>query len=190
MAQLDVGSLPICGEDDRLMGMLTDRDIVVRVLAAGNDPTRTRAAELAQGEPITVAADDSAEDALHTMTEHRVRRLPVLDETCAHVRDRRLRARPQRGRAVARRQAPSLDVQMPRPRSPRHRQGRAPNRSSSAIAAGPSSSSIRSTRSSSSIRGAGFCTSVITSTRGKGLHLARQRFMACLLRRVPTREAR
>ncbi len=79
MAQLDVGSLPICGEDDRLKGMLTDRDIVVKVLAQGKDPARTKASELAQGKPVTIGADDSAEEALHTMTEHKVRRLPVID---------------------------------------------------------------------------------------------------------------
>ena len=43
MAQLDVGSLPICGEDDRLKGMLTDRDIVIKVLAENKDPEETKA---------------------------------------------------------------------------------------------------------------------------------------------------
>jgi CBS domain-containing protein len=79
MAQLDVGALPICGEDNRLKGMLTDRDIVVRVLAEGRDPSGTRAGELAQGKPVTIGADDSVEEALRTMTEHKVRRLPVID---------------------------------------------------------------------------------------------------------------
>lgn len=79
MARLDVGSLPICGEDDRLKGMLTDRDIVVKVLAQGKDPAQTKASELAEGKPVTIGADDSAEEALHTMTAHKVRRLPVID---------------------------------------------------------------------------------------------------------------
>lgn len=79
MARLDVGSLPICGEDDCLKGMLTDRDIVVKVLAQGKDPAQTKTSELAEGKPVTIGADDSAEDALHTMTEHKVRRLPVID---------------------------------------------------------------------------------------------------------------
>lgn len=79
MARLDVGALPICGEDNRLKGMLTDRDIVVKVLARGKNPAETRATELAQGKPVTIGADDSAEEALRTMTEHRVRRLPVID---------------------------------------------------------------------------------------------------------------
>jgi CBS domain-containing protein len=79
MARLDVGSLPICGEDNRLKGMLTDRDIVVKALAQGKNPEQTTASELAQGKPVTIGADDSAEEALRTMTKHKVRRLPVID---------------------------------------------------------------------------------------------------------------
>jgi len=79
MAELDVGALPICGEDDRLKGMLTDRDIVVKAIAEGNDPGSTKASEFAQGKPVTIGADDSIEDAIKTMKEHKVRRLPVID---------------------------------------------------------------------------------------------------------------
>jgi CBS domain-containing protein len=80
LAELDVGAMPICGNDDRLKGMITDRDIVVRVLAQGKDPSGTTVGELAQGKPVTIGADDSIDDALQTMKEHRVRRLPVIDE--------------------------------------------------------------------------------------------------------------
>lgn len=79
LAELNVGAMPICGEDNRLKGMLTDRDIVVKVLAKGKDPASTRAGELAEGKPVTIGADDSVEEALHTMAEHKVRRLPVID---------------------------------------------------------------------------------------------------------------
>jgi CBS domain-containing protein len=79
MAGLDVGALPICGEDDRLKGMLTDRDIAVKVLAQDKDPSSTRAGELAEGKPVTIGADDSVEEALRTMKDHKVRRLPVID---------------------------------------------------------------------------------------------------------------
>jgi CBS domain-containing protein len=79
MKRLDVGALPICGDDNRLKGMLTDRDIVVKVLADGKDPEQTRAGELGQGKPVTIGADDSAEEALKTMAEYKVRRLPVID---------------------------------------------------------------------------------------------------------------
>lgn len=79
MRDLDVGSLPICGEDDRLKGIITDRDIVVRCIAEGGDPTTTTVDSLAEGKPVTIGADDSVEEALHTMVEHHVRRLPVID---------------------------------------------------------------------------------------------------------------
>jgi CBS domain-containing protein len=79
MADLDVGSLPICGEDERLKGMLTDRDIVVKVLAKGGDPAKTTAGELAQGKAVTIGADDDAGEILRTMGQYQVRRLPVID---------------------------------------------------------------------------------------------------------------
>jgi CBS domain-containing protein len=81
LADKDVGSLPICGEDDRLKGMLTDRDIVVKVLARGKDPASVKAGELGQGDSktVTVGADDSIDEALRTMIDHKVRRLPVID---------------------------------------------------------------------------------------------------------------
>jgi CBS domain-containing protein len=79
LAELDVGAMPICGEDNRLKGMLTDRDIVVKVLAKDRDPASTTAGELAQGKPVTIGADDSVDEALQTMAQHKVRRLPVID---------------------------------------------------------------------------------------------------------------
>jgi CBS domain-containing protein len=79
LAELDVGAMPICGEDNRLKGMLSDRDIVVKVLAHGKDPSTTRAGELGEGKPVTIGADDSVEEALRTMKQHKVRRLPVID---------------------------------------------------------------------------------------------------------------
>jgi CBS domain-containing protein len=79
MRDLDVGALPICGEDKRLAGMITDRDIVVRCIADGGDPGSTKVEELAGGKPVTIGADDSVEEALQTMSSHGVRRLPVID---------------------------------------------------------------------------------------------------------------
>ena len=79
LQKLNVGAMPICGEDDRLKGMLTDRDIVVKVLAEGRDPNTTRAGELGEGKPVTIGADDSINELLETMGEHKVRRLPVID---------------------------------------------------------------------------------------------------------------
>jgi len=79
MRDLGVGALPICGEDDRLKGVLTDRDIVVRCVAEGADPTATPVSELAEGKPVTIGADDPIDEALRTMIEYGVRRLPVID---------------------------------------------------------------------------------------------------------------
>ncbi|MFL5901797.1 MAG: CBS domain-containing protein [Solirubrobacterales bacterium] len=79
MSDLDVGALPICGEDNRLKGMLTDRDIVVKSIAQGQSPAEVRAGDLGEGKPVTIGADDSAEEALQTMIDHKVRRLPVID---------------------------------------------------------------------------------------------------------------
>lgn len=79
MASLDVGALPICGEDKRLKGMLTDRDIVVKCIAQGGDPTSTTAGSLAEGKPVTIGADDDIEEALEIMKRYQVRRLPVID---------------------------------------------------------------------------------------------------------------
>jgi CBS domain-containing protein len=79
MRELGVGALPICGDDDRLKGMLTDRDIVVKCIADGGDPSSARAGDFAEGKPVTVGADDDVDVALETMSEHAVRRLPVID---------------------------------------------------------------------------------------------------------------
>ena len=79
LAELNVGAMPSCGEDERLKGMLTDRDIVVKALAQGKDPGSTKAGELGDGKPVTIGADDSVDLALQTMKDHDVRRLPVID---------------------------------------------------------------------------------------------------------------
>ncbi|MDP3889754.1 CBS domain-containing protein [Nocardioides sp.] len=74
-----IGALPICGEDNRLHGVITDRDVVVRCLAEGGDPSTSHVRDFAGATPVTVGADDPVEEALRTMTEHGVRRLPVID---------------------------------------------------------------------------------------------------------------
>lgn len=79
LRDLGVGSMPICGEDNRLKGMLTDRDIVIGCIAAGKDPQTTTAGEFGHEKPVTIGADDSIDEAIATMKEHKVRRLPVID---------------------------------------------------------------------------------------------------------------
>lgn len=80
MRDLGVGVLPICGDDDRLHGVVTDRDIVIKAIAAGLDPNTTTAGELAQGNTYHVDADASIEELLTVMEEHQIRRLPVIEE--------------------------------------------------------------------------------------------------------------
>lgn len=80
MRDLGVGALPICGDDDRLKGMLTDRDIVVRCIADGGDPASVEAGSFGQAENVTVGADDDVATLLATMKEHAVRRVPVIDK--------------------------------------------------------------------------------------------------------------
>lgn len=79
MASSHVGAMPVCGDDNRLKGMVTDRDIVVSVVSDGRDPRTVTAGQLATGTPVTIAAGDSVTDAIRTMKRHRVRRLPVIE---------------------------------------------------------------------------------------------------------------
>ena len=78
MRDLDVGSLPICDADDRLRGIITDRDIVVRAVAAGLDLSQTRAGEFG-GHVHWVDAEDSLAHVLSTMEANQIRRLPVIE---------------------------------------------------------------------------------------------------------------
>ncbi|MEV0295233.1 CBS domain-containing protein [Nocardia sp. NPDC050710] len=78
MRRLDVGALPI-GNDDRLVGMLTDRDIVVKCVAMGHDPSRVRAGDLAQGTPRWVYDDAEVRDVLDLMEGEQIKRIPVID---------------------------------------------------------------------------------------------------------------
>jgi CBS domain-containing protein len=79
MRDLGVGALPICGEDNRLAGMITDRDIVLNCVAEGMDTTSVKVSDYAGEEVVTIGADDSLDEALATMTKAGVRRLPVID---------------------------------------------------------------------------------------------------------------
>jgi CBS domain-containing protein len=82
LAEENIGAVVICNDENRLQGMVTDRDLAVEVLAAGKDPNETRAGDLVDGtEVVTIGADDSIDEAIDTMKSHAVRRLPVIDGT-------------------------------------------------------------------------------------------------------------
>jgi CBS domain-containing protein len=78
MRQLNVGVLPISDENERLCGILTDRDIVVGCVALGHDPSRVTAGDLAKGTPRWIDADADVSEVLEEMKEHQIRRLPVI----------------------------------------------------------------------------------------------------------------
>jgi CBS domain-containing protein len=79
MAKEDVGPIPVV-EGDRLKGIVTDRDIVLRVVAEGRDPSSTTVGEIASTNLETVSPEDDLDTALHKMTSAKVRRLPVVED--------------------------------------------------------------------------------------------------------------
>jgi CBS domain-containing protein len=82
LADEGIGAVVICNDENRLQGMVTDRDLTVEVIARGKDPKTTKASELLDGtEVVTIGADDTVEEAVATMKSHAVRRLPVIDGT-------------------------------------------------------------------------------------------------------------
>jgi CBS domain-containing protein len=82
MASDDIGAVAVCDTNGRLQGVITDRDLALKIVAARRDPATVRLRELLDGsEVVTIGADDSVEEAIRTMKDHAVRRLPVIDGT-------------------------------------------------------------------------------------------------------------
>jgi CBS domain-containing protein len=79
MRDEDVGLAPIV-EGDRLVGTLTDRDIAIRVVAEGRDPEATKVRDVASTDVVTVDPQQDLDEALRLMTQHQVRRIPVVEE--------------------------------------------------------------------------------------------------------------
>jgi CBS domain-containing protein len=80
MEEHDTGALPICNQERRIEGMVTDRDIALKVVARGLDPKATTIGDISpQAEVVTIGADDSIDETLETMKRYAVRRLPVID---------------------------------------------------------------------------------------------------------------
>ena len=78
MREEDVGLAPIV-EGERLVGMLTDRDITVRVVAEGKDAGQVKAGDVASSQLVTVNPQQDLDDALRMMAKHQIRRLPVVE---------------------------------------------------------------------------------------------------------------
>lgn len=80
MRDHNIGALPVKGSDGALTGIVTDRDIVVKVLAAGKEAADVTAGDLADGRPRTVPADADAAEVVRVMSDARIRRLVVVDD--------------------------------------------------------------------------------------------------------------
>jgi CBS domain-containing protein len=85
MRNLDVGAIPILNNEQerRPIGVVTDRDLCLGVIAQGLDPTRARVGDYMTAEPVCCRPDDDLEAVSRTMQAHRVRRIPVVDESGA-----------------------------------------------------------------------------------------------------------
>jgi CBS domain-containing protein len=79
MRDADIGDVIVLDDADQVCGILTDRDIAVRLVAEGRDPAQTKLGEVCSGEVISLKPDDSVGDAVRLMSEKAVRRLPVVD---------------------------------------------------------------------------------------------------------------
>ena len=79
MKQEDCGSIPVV-EDGRLVGIVTDRDIVIRGVAAGSDPKTQRVSTVMSADPVTIRPDDDLTDAEKVMADRQIRRLPVIED--------------------------------------------------------------------------------------------------------------
>jgi CBS domain-containing protein len=79
MRDLNVGPLPVCGSDDRLAGMITDRDIIVRAVAEGKDPRATPVREIMTPNVVYCFEDQDVHDAAALMEDNQIRRLVVLN---------------------------------------------------------------------------------------------------------------
>ncbi|MCZ0979427.1 CBS domain-containing protein [Streptomyces diastatochromogenes] len=80
MRNLNVGALPIADENERLCGIITDRDIVVGCVAMGHDPAKITCGEMANGTPRWVESDADVGAVLEEMQSHQIRRLPVIED--------------------------------------------------------------------------------------------------------------
>ncbi|MEU2674569.1 CBS domain-containing protein [Streptomyces sp. NPDC007164] len=83
MRDLNIGCLPICGDNNRLTGLITDRDIVIKCCAEGVDPATVQAGSL-MAKVHWIDAEADAGDVLRTMEEHQIKRLPVIDVQGGH----------------------------------------------------------------------------------------------------------
>ena len=79
LAHYNIGALPVCGSDGRLQGLVTDRDLVTRCIAAGKNPGMTKVSQVMSGSVVGIPPDLETTDAAEIMGRRQIRRLPVLE---------------------------------------------------------------------------------------------------------------
>lgn len=79
LAHYNIGALPVCGSDGRLKGLITDRDVVTRCIAAGRNPGMTKVSQIMSGSVVGITPDLETKDAAEIMGRRQIRRLPVLE---------------------------------------------------------------------------------------------------------------
>lgn len=79
LAHYNIGALPVCGSDGRVRGLVTDRDLVTRCLAAGRNPSNTKVSQIMSGTVVGITPDLETGDAAEIMGRRQIRRLPVLE---------------------------------------------------------------------------------------------------------------
>ena len=79
LTHYNIGALPVCGNDGKLCGFVTDRDLVIRCMAAGKEPGKTKVGQVMTGRVISVKPETDAAVAAHLMGREQVRRLPVTE---------------------------------------------------------------------------------------------------------------
>ena len=80
LSRYNIGALPVCGYDGRLRGVITDRDIVTRCLAADRDPTKTTVGQIMTGRVVSGRPEMNAAEAAELMGREQIRRLPILED--------------------------------------------------------------------------------------------------------------
>lgn len=79
MGECDCGAVPVVDDNGRMIGMITDRDIAIRVVANGEDPQRTRVSDCMTHETFSCDADSDISECMETMSDHQIRRMPIVD---------------------------------------------------------------------------------------------------------------
>lgn len=85
MRSQHIGPIPVIDHQGRLVGIVTDRDLAIKVVAEGRSPGETKVTDVMSSQPYTRAPNDDVEQVIQTMEEHQVRRVPIVDEECCLV---------------------------------------------------------------------------------------------------------